>query len=53
MPLDLTFAEQNRLSLERIKSLVASLTDEELLTPVGNTGPSRLRWRTWSSGTAA
>ena len=35
MPLDLTFAEQNRFSRERIKSLVARLTDEELLTPVG------------------
>ena len=35
MPLDLTFAEQNRASLERIKSLVTRLTDEELLTPVG------------------
>ncbi len=35
MPLDLTFAEQNRASLERINSLVTRLTDEELLTPVG------------------
>ena len=35
MSLDLTFAEQNRVSRERIKTLVARLTDEELLTPVG------------------
>lgn len=35
MPLDPTFAEQNRASLERIKTLVARLTDEDLLTPVG------------------
>ena len=35
MSLDLTFVEQNRLSRERIKSLAARLTDEELLTPVG------------------
>ena len=34
MPLDLTFAEQNRFSRERIKSLDDRLTDEELLTPV-------------------
>jgi len=35
MPLDLTFAEKNRASRERIKTLVARLTDEELLTPIG------------------
>ena len=35
MSLDLTFVEQNRLARERIKSLIARLTDEQLLTPVG------------------
>lgn len=35
MSLDPAFAEKNRAARERIKALVARLSDEELLTPVG------------------
>jgi DinB family protein len=35
MPLDLTYKEQNRTSRERISELAERLTDEEMLTRVG------------------
>jgi len=35
MPLDLTYKEQNRASTERIRALVARLSDEEMQTKVG------------------
>ena len=35
MTLDLSFVERNRASTERMRSLAARLTDEELLHPVG------------------
>ena len=35
MTLDSSYAERNRASIERMRSLAASLTDEELQHPVG------------------
>src|ERR1051326_8550360 len=35
MTLDLTYKEQNRASRERIRALAERLSDEEMLTPVG------------------
>jgi len=35
MPLDLTYKEQNRASTERIRALVARLSDEEMQAKVG------------------
>lgn len=35
MPLDLTYKEQNHASTERIRALVARLSDEEMQTKVG------------------
>jgi hypothetical protein len=35
MTLDRSFIERNRLSTERIRSLAARLSDQQMLTPVG------------------
>ena len=35
MALDQSFAERNRTATERIRNLVASLTDDQMLQPVG------------------
>ena len=50
MSLDRSFIEQNRASTERIRALVARLSDAEMQQPVSEHWTVAIAWRTSPSG---